>query len=85
MDFSATLDDLQQRAAHAKAAAQAAVSESPEQLRQRIDQANVDVNLAAKDARQQVGEAAASARSRWAQVKADAAAKPDDFVKRFTH
>jgi len=28
MDFSARLDDLQQHAAHAKAAAQAAVSES---------------------------------------------------------
>ena len=58
MDFSAKLDDLQQRAAHTKAAAQAAVSESREQLRQRIDQAKVDVDLAAKDARQQVGEAA---------------------------
>ena len=79
MDFSAKLDDLQQRAAHAKAAAQAAVSESREQLRQRIDQARVDVDLAAKDARQQVGEAAASARSTWAQLKADAAAKLDDF------
>jgi hypothetical protein len=79
MDFSAKLDDLQQRAAHAKAAAQAAVSESRGQLRQRIDQAKVDVDLAAKDARQQVGEAAASARSTWAQMKADAAAKLDDF------
>jgi transketolase len=79
MDFSAKLDDLQQRAAHAKAAAQAAVSESREQLRQRIDQAKVEVDLAAKDARQQVGEAAASARSKWAQMKADAAAKLDDF------
>jgi len=79
MDFSAKLDDLQQRAAHAKAAAQAAVSESREQLRQRIDQAKVDVDLAAMDARQQVGEAAASARSKWAQMKADAAAKLDDF------
>jgi hypothetical protein len=79
MDFSAKLDDLQQRAAHAKAAAQAAGSESREQLRQRIDQAKVDVDLAAKDARQQVGEAAASARSTWAQMKADAAAKLDDF------
>jgi hypothetical protein len=77
MDFSAKLDDLQQRAAHAKAAAQAAGSESREQLRQRIDQAKVDV--AAKDARQQAGEAAASARSTWAQMKADAAAKLDDF------
>ena len=79
MDFSAKLDDLQQRAADAKATAQAAVSESREQLRQRIDQAKVDVDLAAKDARQQVGEAAASARSTWAQIKADAAAKLDDF------
>ena len=79
MDFSAKLDDLQQRAAHTKAAAQAAVSESREQLRQRIDQAKVDVDLAAMDARQQVGEAAASARSKWAQMKADAAAKLDDF------
>ena len=78
MDFSAKLDDLQQRAADAKAA-QAAVSESREQLRQRIDQARVDVDLAAKDTRQQVDEVAASARSTWAQLKADAAAKLDDF------
>ena len=54
MDFSAQLDDLQQRAADARAAAQAAVSESRSQLHQRIDQAKVDVNLAAMDARQQV-------------------------------
>jgi hypothetical protein len=39
MDFSAQLDALQQRAAEAKAAAQAAATESREQLRQRIDQA----------------------------------------------
>ena len=75
MDFSSRLDDLQQRAANAKSAAQAAVSESRDQLRQRIDQANVEVDLAAKDAREQVGEAAASARSKWAQMKADANAK----------
>jgi hypothetical protein len=79
MDFSGQLDDLQQRAAKAKQAAQAAVSESRDQLRQRIDQAKVDVDLAAKDARQQVGEAAADARSTWAQLKADTAAKLDDF------
>ena len=79
MDFSAILDDLQQRAARTKAAAQAAVSESREQLRQRIDQARVDVNLGAKDARQQVDEAAASTRGKWAQLKADAAVKLDDL------
>jgi len=50
MDFSRKLDDLQQRAADANAAAQAAVSESREQLRQRIDQAKVDMDLAAMDA-----------------------------------
>ena len=73
-----SLTRLQQRAAEAKAAAQAAASESHEQLRQRIDQARVDVDLAAMDARQQEGEAAASTRSKWAQMKADAAAKLDD-------
>jgi hypothetical protein len=50
MDFSAKLDDLQRRAADAKAAAQAAASESREQLRRRIDQVRVDVDLAAMDA-----------------------------------
>jgi DNA repair exonuclease SbcCD ATPase subunit len=79
MDFSAKLDDLQQRAADAKASAQAAVSDSHEQLRRRIDQAKVDVDLAAKDARQDAQAAAASARSKWAQMKADAAARMDDF------
>ena len=74
MDFSAQLDALQQHVAEAKSAAQAAASESRDQLRQRIDQAQVDINLAVKDAQQQAGEAAASARSRWAQMKADAAA-----------
>jgi hypothetical protein len=64
VDFSAKLDDLQQPAAQARAAAQAAVSESREQLRQRIDQAKGDMDLAATDARQQVGEAAASAAAR---------------------
>jgi hypothetical protein len=81
MDFSTKLDDLQQRAAEAQAAAQAAVSESREQLRQRIDQARVDLDLAAMDARQQVGEAAASAGGTWAQLKADAAAIPARFVR----
>ena len=78
MDFSTQLDDLQQRATKAKTSAQAAVSESRAQLRQRIDQAKVDVDLAGKDARQQVDAATASARSKWAQLKADTAAKLDD-------
>ena len=52
MDFSTQLDDLQQRATQAKTSAQAAVSESRDQLRQRIDQAKVDVDQKATDARQ---------------------------------
>jgi hypothetical protein len=66
MDFSSQLDDLQQRAANAKTSAQAAVTGSREQLRQRIDQAKVDVDLAAKDARQDASAAADTARSKWA-------------------
>jgi hypothetical protein len=79
MDFSAQLDELQQRAAEAKAAAQAAASESREQLRQRIDQAKAEVDQQASDARQDAQAATDKARSKWAQVKADAAAKLDDF------
>jgi len=37
MDFSAQFDALQQRAAAAKSAVQAAATESRDQLRQRID------------------------------------------------
>ena len=48
-------------------------------LRQRIDQAKADVDLAAKDARQDASAAAGSARSKWAQMKTDAAAKMDDL------
>ena len=58
MDFSTQLDDLQQRAADAKTSAQAACRVR-DQLRQRIDQAKVDVDLAGKDARQQVDAATA--------------------------
>ena len=65
-------------AAEAKSSVEAAVTESREKLRQSIDQAQVDVNLALKDAGQQAGEAADRARSKWAQMKADAAAKMDD-------
>jgi hypothetical protein len=79
MDFSAQLDDLQQRAADAKASAQAAATESRDQLRQRIDQAKADVDHKATNAREQVDAAAADARSKWAQLKADTAAKMDDF------
>jgi hypothetical protein len=39
----------------------------------------VDVDQKASDARRDAAAAAASARSTWAQLKADAAARKDDF------
>ncbi len=84
MDFSAQLEDLQKRAAEAKASVQAAATESRDKLRQRIDQAQADANLAVKDAKQQAGEAADRARSKWAEMKADAAAKMGDVRQRST-
>ena len=78
MDFSAQLDDLAKRAVAAKASVQAAATESRDQLRQSIDQAQVDANLAMKDAQQKAGEAASGARSKWAEMKADASAKMGD-------
>ena len=78
MDFSAPLDDLQKRAAEAKASVQAAATESRDKLRQRIDQAQADVDLATKNAKQQAADTADRAQSQWAQMKADASAKMDD-------
>jgi hypothetical protein len=69
---------LQQHVAEVKSAAQAGATEDRDQLKQRIDQAQVDVNLGVKDAKQEAGAAAASARSKWAQMKADAAVRMDD-------
>ncbi|MDT5025862.1 MAG: hypothetical protein QOE61_2288 [Micromonosporaceae bacterium] len=48
MDFSSQLDGLKRQVAGARTAVQAAATESPGQLRQRIDQAQVDQNKAAE-------------------------------------
>ena len=78
MDFSAKFDDLQRRVADAQAAAQAAATESRDQLKQRIHQAQDDVEVAVDDTKQQAGVAADEARSKWAQMMADAAARRED-------
>jgi hypothetical protein len=78
MDFSERLDALQQRVAAAKAAVQAAATESREQIGKRIDQAQVDLDRGVKNAQQHAEQAADSARTKWAQMRADAAAKMDD-------
>jgi hypothetical protein len=79
MDFSAKFDDLQRRVADAQAAAQAAATESRDQLKQRIHQAQDDVEVAVDDTKQQAGVAADEARSKWAQMMADAAARREDI------
>jgi hypothetical protein len=77
MDLAAQLDELQQHITDARSAAEAAASEPPDQRRQRIDQAQADTD---QTARQQTPKAAAGEQqpSKWAQLKADAAAKRDD-------
>jgi hypothetical protein len=78
MDYSSQLDGLQRQVADARTGVQAAATESRDQLRQRIDQAQVDQNRAA----QRTAEVPASARNKWDQMRVDAAAKMDDVKAR---
>jgi hypothetical protein len=77
MDFSARLDALQQRAVAAREAVQAAVTEPREQREQRIDKAQGELHQAVQTAPQQADQGT-GARSKWAQMKADGAAKMED-------
>lgn len=69
MDFSAELDGLQQQVAHTKSAVQAAATESREELRQRIDQAQAEDRARQGTQRSAQGR---DAQSKWAKVRADA-------------
>src|SRR5947207_2436229 len=75
MDFSAQLDTLRKRVDDTVATVKAAATENREQLKVRIDKAQVDANLALKDVEQKAGQAGDKAQSKWAPAKADAAAK----------
>ena len=79
MDFTRQFDDLEKRVAEAKAAAQAASTETRDRLKQRIDQAEDDLDQAAADSKQKAGNAKAGTQCKWAQMTADAAAKRDDM------
>jgi len=79
MDFSTQLDVLEKHAADAKAAAQAAATETRDQLKQRIGQAQGDLSAAAKDAKKQASEVEAAESSKWRRMKADAAGRMDDI------
>ena len=50
MDFSAQLESLQERASRTVATVRAVSAEPREQLKRRIDQAQVDADLALQDA-----------------------------------
>src|SRR4029453_14165526 len=78
MDFSRRLDELQQRVAATKAAVQAAATESREQLRQRVGQAQQAAQEPQPRAQQRAHQTTDRARSKFAQMKADATAKMDD-------
>jgi hypothetical protein len=70
MDFVTEVDGLQQQVARMKSAVQAAATESREELRQRIDQAQVDTDTATHEA-QESGQSR-EAQTKWAKMRADA-------------
>lgn len=82
MDFPSQLETLEKKASETVAAVRAAAAEDRTQLKQRIDEAQVQVNLALKDAQDKAEDVAGQAQSKWAQLKADAAAKVDDMKAR---
>ena len=79
MDFSAQLEKLQQQTNETVASIRSASAESRDQLKQRIDQARVDANLALMDVKQQAEETSDQVQSKWAQLKADASSWMDDI------
>jgi hypothetical protein len=83
MDYAAQFEALQVKVSETVLALRAAASESRDQLKERIDQAQADADTALEGAQQRAGEAGDSARSKWAQMKADAAAKRDDIKAKF--
>jgi hypothetical protein len=78
MDLPTQFEGLEKRTSSGLAQVKAATTESRHQLEQRIDQAQVDLDLAGKDAKQKAGEATDQAHGKWARMKADASAKMED-------
>ena len=75
MDMSHYFESLGKQLDTSTAAVRAAAEEDRQQLRQRIAKAEVDANLALKDTELNVSKAAAEARSKWTQMRTDAATK----------
>jgi len=83
MDYFEQLDALQQRVVATRTAVQAATAESREQLGQRIDQAQAELDRSVKDTPQSTEQPAGGPRAKWTQMKADAAAKMDNAKAKF--
>ncbi|NUR25402.1 MAG: hypothetical protein HOV83_06055 [Catenulispora sp.] len=82
MDFSGQLIELQQHAAAATDAAQAASRESRDQLKMRLDQAQAALSAGQKDPGQDTGKSGSDAKSRWNKMKADMSAHHKDVKMR---
>jgi hypothetical protein len=80
MDFSAELDGLQQQVAQTKSTVRAATTESREQLRQRIDQAQVETDRRAPGAKQ--SPQGRDAQNKWAKMRADTSDKMGEVKAR---
>src|SRR5262245_52953631 len=78
MDFSSKFEELEKRAADGLAAVKGAATETRDQLKQRIEQAQVDLDLASKDVQDKATEVSERAESKWALMKRDASEKMDD-------
>jgi 2',3'-cyclic-nucleotide 2'-phosphodiesterase (5'-nucleotidase family) len=75
MDFSEQLQDLENRVAATQASVKTAATENHDQLKKRIGEAQVDMDRALKETKQEAAQAGDRAQSGWAQIKADASAK----------
>ena len=83
VDFSKQLDTLEQKASDTRDSAHAAVTETRDQLQQRIDKAQADVQESVTDAKQHADQASATAHSKWNELKVDAAARREEADRRF--
>jgi hypothetical protein len=80
MDFSAELDGLQRQVAQTKSSVHAATTESREQLRQRIDQAQIETDSAARKTQQSAQ--GSDAQNKWEKMRADASDKMSEVKAR---
>jgi hypothetical protein len=79
MDLAARFEALQKRTSEASSAVRAASTEPRARVWERVEQAQVDVNAALRDTKQAADQAGNRTPSKWAQMKADAAAKAEDI------